>query len=290
MRLGCLDHDFVAVAQPRIDGHVAAVDEGGDGLVADVGVHGVGEIERRRATRQGDQAALGREAEHLIVEQFELGVLEKLFRVFRLQQRVDHHAQTPIRRHVVGLRAAPLVDIAVVARPRALLVEGVRGDAELGDAMHLVRADLQFDTLVARAVHRRVDRLVIVALGRRDVVLEAPGHRAPGGVHDAEHTVAVVDRVDHHAEREDVGQLFEADLLVLHLAPDGIGLLLAPRGLRLDAGIRELARERLTNFLDQPFVARAQFIELLASPLGRLPDAASGMRGPPVPRAATACP
>ena len=42
----------------RVDRHVAAVDEGADGGIADVGVHGIGEIERGCAARQRDEAAL----------------------------------------------------------------------------------------------------------------------------------------------------------------------------------------------------------------------------------------
>ncbi len=76
--------------------HVAPVDDGADGRVADVGVHGIGEIDRRRPARQRDQATLGREAEDLILEQLELGVLEELFRVVAFEQRFDQAAQPHI--------------------------------------------------------------------------------------------------------------------------------------------------------------------------------------------------
>ena len=73
-----------------------AVDLGADRHVADVGVHRIGEIDRRRAARQRDQLALRREAEHLVVEQFELGVLQKLFRVGAFGQQFDGAAQPGI--------------------------------------------------------------------------------------------------------------------------------------------------------------------------------------------------
>ena len=79
-------------------------------------------------------------------------------------------------------------------RRRALLVLPVRGDALLGDPVHLVGADLDLDALAPRTDDRRVERLVHVGLGQRDVVLEAPRHRRPLRVHDAERRVAVGSR------------------------------------------------------------------------------------------------
>ena len=72
------------------------VDEGGDGFVANVGVDGIGKVERCRAARQSNEAALRRETENLIVEQFELGVLEKLFRVFCFEQCRNHSPQPAV--------------------------------------------------------------------------------------------------------------------------------------------------------------------------------------------------
>jgi hypothetical protein len=57
--------------------HDAAVDLGADAMVADRRVHRVGEVDRRCAARHFDQVALGREAEDLVLEHLELGVLEE---------------------------------------------------------------------------------------------------------------------------------------------------------------------------------------------------------------------
>jgi hypothetical protein len=73
-------------------------------------------------------------------------------------------------------------------------------------------------------------------------------------VGDAQHAVAVVDRLNDDAERIDVRQLLEADLLVGHLAPDGVGLLLSPEHLGLDAHLGKLLGERLAAVLDQASV------------------------------------
>ncbi len=61
--------------------------------VADLAVHRIGEIDRRGAARQGDQIALGREAEHLVLEHLELGVLEELLGPGRMLQDVEQLAQ-----------------------------------------------------------------------------------------------------------------------------------------------------------------------------------------------------
>ena len=102
----------------------------------------------------------------------------------------------------------------------ALLVEGVGGDAVLGDAVHLLGADLQLGALAAEADDGRVDRAVVVVLGDRDVVLEAAGHDLPVGVDDAERAVAVGDRRHDDAEADHVGELLERDLLALDLGGD----------------------------------------------------------------------
>ena len=59
-------------------GRIGAVDLGADAGVADVGVERIGEIDRRGAARQRDQPAARGEAEHLVLEQLELGVFEEI--------------------------------------------------------------------------------------------------------------------------------------------------------------------------------------------------------------------
>src|SRR5690606_17830495 len=73
----------------------------------------------------------------------------------------------------------------------AFLVLPVRGDAFFSHAVHLLGADLHLDALAARANHRRVERLVHVRLGQRDVVLEAPWDGRPARMDRAEAGVTV---------------------------------------------------------------------------------------------------
>ena len=66
------------------------------------------------------------------------------------------------------------------------LVLPVRGDALLGDQVHLPRADLHLERLPLLRHHRRVQRLVEVRLRHRDVVLDPAGDRTPDLMDDAE--------------------------------------------------------------------------------------------------------
>ena len=170
---------------------------------------GVGEIDRRRAPRQRDQAALGGEAKHLIVEELELGVLEEPFRIVA-GERLDRLPQAAV--------GPAFADARPLRADAALLVDGVRGDAVFRHLVHLVRADLQFDALAPRPNDGGVDRSIIVLLRRRDIVLESPGHRGPGRVRNPDRRVAVGHRVDQDSEPIDVRQLLEGDRAALHLS------------------------------------------------------------------------
>ena len=59
-------------------------------------MHRIGEIDRRGAARQGDQIALRREAEDLVLEHLELGVLEELLGPGRMLQDIEQLAQPAI--------------------------------------------------------------------------------------------------------------------------------------------------------------------------------------------------
>src|SRR5262249_1184145 len=96
------------------------------------------------------------------------------------------------------------------------------------------------DALVARAHDGGVDRLIVVLLGRRDVVLEAARHGAPGRMDHAQSPITGIYAADHDAEAVDVGKLLQRDLSVLHLAPDREGLALPAVDLGIQARPRNL--------------------------------------------------
>ena len=107
------------------------------------------------------------------------------------------------------------------------LVQPVRGDARLGDPVHVVRADLHLERRAERAEQRRVQRLVAVRLRDRDVVLELARDRLVEPVQRAQRGVAG-GRVGHeHAHAVDVEHLRERVVLLAHLLVDRVDRLLA---------------------------------------------------------------
>ena len=169
LALGGQHVHLVAVPELRCERHLPPVDHCPHAGIADVGMHRIGKVDRRCAARQSDQTPLRREAEHLVLEQLELGMLQKFLGVVALQQRIDETAQPDIgillRKRSVGGRA-----IARGVDP--ILVKRVRGHTVFGDVVHLAGADLQLDALVPGTDDGRMDRLVVVLLGRRNVILE----------------------------------------------------------------------------------------------------------------------
>ena len=249
------DLDHVAALELGAQCGRLAVDRRGHRVVADVGVDRVGEVDRRGAARQRQDAAHRREDVDRVREQVDLDVLEELGRVARLvldvQQRLQPHRAQALR---LGRGLAGLV---------ARLVQPVRGDALLGHRVHRLGAHLELHRRAQRADQRRVQRLVAVGLGDRDVVLEAPGHRLVELVQHAQRPVAVVDAGDDDAEAEDVVDLCEALALVAHLAVDRIQRLLAPADLHLHARAREGLVHVLLDALDDVAPGAARSLQRL---------------------------
>ena len=122
------DLDLGAVGEFRKQRNRAAIHLRADRRVADVGVDRIGEVDRRRPLRQRDQPALGREAEHLVVEQLELGVFEEVLGGIGVGQQRDGAAKARIG------AALARRDPDVEGPP--ILVEGVGRDAVLGEVVH----------------------------------------------------------------------------------------------------------------------------------------------------------
>ena len=251
--IGAGDLHLVAIAQLREQGRDAAIDLAADGAIAEFRMDRIGEIDGRRPARQGDEPPLGREAENLIVEELELGVLEELFGTVALGQHLDGAAQPAIGAALMG-------QLFRVARP-ALLVERMGGDAIFGDVVHLPCAHLQLDALAPRPHHGGVDGAIIVLLGGRDIVLEPARHGRPFGMDHAQRPIAVLDLVHDNAKAEDVGQLLEGDGFVLHLAEHGIGRLLPALHLRDDAAFGQLLGQLAFDVADELAIVRLEIVE-----------------------------
>ena len=98
--------------------------------------------------------------------------------------------------------------------------------------------------------------------------LMRPGHRRPRLVDDAERGVAVPHRAGDDAQRDQVVDLVEVDLLPLQLLVDAEQTLDAPVDLD-DRHLRlvELGGDRLPQLLDHPFGGAAPRLDLLAQRL-----------------------
>ena len=78
------DLDGLAVAQRCAQRHEAAIDLGRHAAIADVGVHGIREIDAGRIARQTADLALRREHVHLVREQVDPDALEEFLGVAAL--------------------------------------------------------------------------------------------------------------------------------------------------------------------------------------------------------------
>ena len=181
---------------------------------------------------EGDDLALGREDEDLVLLEVDLQVLHELVGVGGLRLPVDD----PVQPRDVGRGPGG-----------AVLVLPVGGDALLGAGVHLVGADLHLERLALRPHHRRVQRLVEVELGHRDVVLEAALHRLPGGVDRAERGVAVLHRVDDDPDADEVEDVVELAALHDHLLVDGVEVLRAAGDLGVDAQLGQAVPDLLEH-------------------------------------------
>src|SRR2546422_329612 len=140
------------------------------------------------------------------------------------------------------------VAVELVGGALAFLEEPVGGDAVLRRVVHVAGADLDLVQLPARPEHRRVQRLVAVRLGTRDVVLDALLERRPLVVDDAEDVVALGDRVHEHAHREEVVDLLERLVALFHLLVDGPEILGPARDLDVgEAGFPQRVTGRPKN-------------------------------------------
>src|SRR5690606_18725716 len=233
------DLDLIRGVQNGAKGRDPAVDLATPATVADLGVDTVGKIQRRRYRRQVHHVALrGKDVDAvrgaLVLEQ----VLDILVTDFVVP--FQHLAQ-PGDLGFVALGGGYRV---------AALVLPVGADAEFRLLVHLEGADLDFDDAVARPDHRGVQRAIAVFLGGSDVVVELVGNVAAVAVDDAEQGVAISHGGHQYPRRADIVDLGETDVLALHLSPDAVDMLGAPRYVPDDANPIQLRLQGIHQFLD----------------------------------------
>ena len=185
-----------------------AVDLGTGATRTNLRVHRECEVDWRCTFWQLDNVAGRREDEDLVLIQIQFQEFEKLARCLGIQLQLEHLAEPRE------------LSIEFAGRLVGLFVQPVRRDSVVGGAMHLARANLNFEKLPPWAEHRRVQRLVAVRLWLRDVVLDPLLHRRPTVVNDAERVVALEHVGDDDADREQVVNVFVWAIALLHFFID----------------------------------------------------------------------
>ena len=136
-----------------------------------------------------------------------------------------------------------LGDVELAAR----LVQPVRGDAGLGDAMHVLRSDLRLQRRAERAEQRRMQRLVGVRLRNGDVILELAGDRLVEVVQHAQRRVAGGRVLDQDAHAVNVEHLRERIALLAHFLVDAVDRLFSSGHRRRDVGLLQAVADRLQD-------------------------------------------
>src|SRR5574343_1092458 len=252
--LGGDDLDFLPGFQRGVERHQLAADLGPAAAVAEVGMHPVGEIDRRRPGRQIDHLAVRRDYVDRLVERLLLVVLYPVRAVGDFVLPGQQLAQP----------GDLLVVVVLGAALGAFLVAPVGGDAEFGVLVHVPGADLDFQAAPVRAAHGGVQRAIVIALGIRDVVVEFLGNRQPQVVHDAERGIAVLQVIDDDAQGAHVVNLGELDAFLAHLVPDAVDVLRPA----VDFGILDAGRFQFLAHLgdridDELLSLAALFVEQL---------------------------
>ena len=249
-------HDLHGLAglEPRVQGDEASVNLRSDGAMPDLRVNGVGEVDGRGARRKDNDLALRREHIHLVAGDLVAQGVEELLRIARLALHLDQSAQPVrllVRAHAIRIAAGCL---------RILLVLPVRRDPVLGPLVHVEGADLDLNGLATRTDDRRVQRLVQIELGHRNVVLEAPRNRVPAPVQRTQYPVAVLDGLHQHAHRDQIEDLIKGLPAHDHLLIDRI--------VTLRSSAHRAFRSRAAQILLDLINDVAQVFLALGRPLG----------------------
>ena len=136
---------------------------------------------------------------------------------------------------------------------------------------------------------RGVQRLVEIGPRNRDEVLDAAGNRAPLVVDHAERGVAVLDRIGDDAQRHQVVDLVDRDLLALEFLEDGVGPLDAAFDARGNAFAAQFGFDGLADFGQELFVGVALGFDGARGSPGRRRAPDAGTRGPRVRRGPCPC-
>ncbi len=150
--------------------------------MADIGMHGVSEVDRCRARRQFDNAPFRRENVNLIREEIGFNALDKFKRatcaLLQLQQALHPALGADLR--------------GGAAFAAVLFVSPVRRDTHLRHLIHIFGTNLHLNRDTVRANHGGVQRLISVRFWNGDVIFDAPRTRLVQAVHLPQHAITGV--------------------------------------------------------------------------------------------------
>ncbi len=216
--------------------------------MADLGVNAVGEIDRRGVARQHHNFAFRREGVDLFGIKIDLQRGKKFVGIADVALPLDHLPQ-------------PSQPLLVLRRDGAVFIFPVGGDAFFRHLVHFFGADLDFKRRAVFRDHRSVQRLVKVGPRHGDEILDAPRHRPPQVVNDAEHGVTILQRSRNHAHGAKVVDLVDGNALALQFLVNAVEALDAAFDPRLNAGLFQLVGDRLLHLREEGFALLAPRID-----------------------------
>ena len=149
--------------------------------MTDLGVHAVGEVQRRGALGQVDGVTV--RGKHIDPVRLDIHaqLLGQAADVAQLLVPFEYLAQPG---HLLFVVVGAALGVGALVLP-------VGAYAQLGLLVHGLGADLHFQHLAIRADYRGMQGAITVFLGVGDVVVELLGNVPPQGVHDTQGGVAV---------------------------------------------------------------------------------------------------
>ncbi|EKD22325.1 MAG: hypothetical protein ACD_87C00044G0002 [uncultured bacterium] len=209
------DLDRIAILQMIFQRYDVPVHFGPDAFVTDIRMDAVSKIDGGRPLRKGLYIPVGRKHINLFRKEGHFQVRHEFARILYLLLHIEEIPEN-----------FNLILISTGEGP-AFFIAPVGGNAFLSPFVHRPCPYLDLDPFSVGTDHRRMEGLVAVGFGHRDVILETPRNRFPQSVDDAERLIAVLFliRIENDPEGGEVIDLVKIDMLLFHLFIDTVKML-----------------------------------------------------------------
>ena len=129
--------------------------------------------------------------------------------------------------------------------------------------MHLKGTNLNFQGLTTGAQNRGMQGLVHIGFGHSYVVLEAARNGTPHAVHNAQGTIAILDRVHQHTNGQQVINLTELLVVTQHLFMNAVKILGAALDFTTNSGLLHCILQRCHSIINHGLTLTAFSFYLL---------------------------